>query len=46
MGINRLKLVAVEGRYDMPLFRACLHGGGGPLESEVTRLGGITRLSI
>ena len=26
--------------------RACLHGGGGPQEGEVTRLGGVTRLSI
>ena len=28
------------------LFRACLHGGGGPRVGEVTRLGGVTRLSI
>ena len=27
-------------------FRACLHGGGGPQVGEVTRLGGVTRLSI
>ena len=26
--------------------RACLHGGGGPQVVEVTRLGGVTRLSI
>ena len=26
--------------------RACLHGGGGPQVGEVTRLGGIPRLSI
>ena len=26
--------------------RACLHGGGGPHVGEVTRLGGVTRLSI
>ena len=26
--------------------RACLHGGGGPQVSEVTRLDGVTRLSI
>ena len=26
--------------------RTCLHGGGGPLVGEVTRLGGVTRLSI
>ena len=27
-------------------FRACLHGDGGPQVGEVTRLGGVTRLSI
>ena len=27
-------------------FRACLHGGEGPQVGEVTRLGGVTRLSI
>ena len=27
------------------LIRACLHGGGGPQEGEVTCLGGVTRLS-
>ena len=26
--------------------RACLHGSGGPRVGEVTRLGGVTRLSI
>ena len=26
--------------------RACLHGGGGPQVGVVTRLGGVTRLSI
>ena len=26
--------------------QACLHGGGGPQVSEVTRLGGVTHLSI
>ena len=26
--------------------RACLHGGGGPQVGEVTRLGGVTRLSL
>ena len=30
----------------MLLIRACLHGGGGPQVGEVTRLGGVTRLSI
>ena len=28
------------------IVRACLHGDGGPQVSEVTRLGGVTRLSI
>ena len=28
------------------LLRACLRGGGGPQVGEVTRLGGVTRLSI
>ena len=27
-------------------FKACLHGGGGPHVGEVTRFGGVTRLSI
>ena len=27
-------------------FRACLHGGGEPQVGEVTRLDGVTRLSI
>ena len=26
--------------------KACLHGGGGPQVGEVTRLGGVTCLSI
>ena len=30
----------------IPSFRACLHGGGGPQIGEVTRLAGVTRLSI
>ena len=29
-----------------PPLRACLHGGEGPQVGEVTRLGGVTRLSI
>ena len=32
--------------FPRPTFRACLHGGGGPQVGEVTRLGGVTRLSI
>ena len=31
---------------DFCAFRACLHGGGGPQVGEVTRLGGVIRLSI
>ena len=29
-----------------PEYKACLHGGGGPQVGEVTRLGGVTCLSI
>ena len=29
-----------------PFLRACLHGGGGPQVGEVTRFGGVNRLSI
>ena len=37
----------LESRFGGGLFRACLHGGGGPRVGEVTsRLGGVTRLSI
>ena len=28
-----------------PYLRACVDGGGGPQAGEVTRLGGVTRLS-
>ena len=28
-----------------PYLRACVHGGGGPQAGEVTRLGGVSRLS-
>ena len=28
-----------------PYLRACVHRGGGPQVGEVTRLGGVTRLS-
>ena len=27
------------------MLEACLHGGGGPQVGELTRLGGVTRLS-
>ena len=30
----------------LQFLRACLHEGGGPQVGEVTRLGGVTRLSI
>ena len=39
--ITRNAIVGAEN-----LLRACLHGGGGPQVGEVTRLGGVTRLSI
>ena len=35
-----------EKFYSFYSVRACLHGGGGPQVGEVTRLGGVTRLSI
>ena len=31
---------------EVSVLRACLHGGGGPQVDEVTRLGGVTRLSM
>ena len=42
---NSKHLVGTSGD-DLPALRACLHGGGGPQVGEVTRLGGVTRLSI
>ena len=33
-------------RQEIRLVRGCLHGGGGPQVGEVTRFGGVTRLSI
>ena len=37
----------ISGRVpDEMQIRACLHGGGGPQVGEVTRLGGVTHLSI
>ena len=35
-----------NGKKAKGFLRACLHGGGGPQVGEVTRLGGVTRLSI
>ena len=36
----------VVKEWKMVNFRACLYGGGGPHVGEVSRLGGVTRLSI
>ena len=33
-------------RFRSSCIRACLHEGGEPQVAEVTRLGGVTRLSI
>ena len=33
-------------RWAKEIFRACLHKGEGPQVGDVTRLGGVTRLSI
>ena len=45
--LNGVKLKHVLTMGDKsPGIRACLHGGGGPQVGEVTRLGGVTRLSI
>ena len=42
-----LKLSIHKFEREQDLFiRACLHEGGGPQVGEVTRLGGVTRLSI
>ena len=46
----RRQNVQVKEVYSFPLhglvLRACLHGSGGPQLGEVTRLGGVIRLSI
>ena len=39
-------LVRSDLDFNLISLRACLHGGGGPQVGEVTRLGGVTRLSI
>ena len=42
-----MKLSIHKFQREQDLFiRACLHEGGGPQVGEVTRLGGVTRLSI
>ena len=38
--------VKVERKQRRTGLRACLDGGGGPQVGEVTRLGGVTGLSI
>ena len=40
------RLRAILEKKNMARLRACLHGGGVPQIGEVTRLGGVTRLSI
>ena len=44
--IGVVPLAFIAPLWDLLLFQTCLHGGGGPQVSEVTRLGGVTRLSI
>ena len=45
LGVTLLKEKKGKTNRDVQL-RACLHGGGGPQVGDVTRLGGVTRLSI
>ena len=44
--INCNKKLTTTYTLRLCMFKACLHGGGGPQVGEVTHLGGITRLSI
>ena len=44
-GLQHIFLLISDKAKALPI-RACLHGGGGPQEGEVTRSGGVTRLSI
>ena len=37
---------SIECELGQHFFVPCLRGGGGPQVGEVTRLGGVTRLSI
>ena len=41
-----MMVLRIYTRLHLSKARACLHGGGGPQVGEVTRLGGVTRLSI
>ena len=41
-----MMVLCIYTRLHLSKVRACLHGGGGPQVGEVTRLGGVTRLSI
>ena len=46
---NMQLYAVIQGKFTVALknlLRACLHEGGGPQAGEVTRLGGVTRLSI
>ena len=43
---NRHGNVVIPCRFSRRKLRACLHDGGGPQVGEVTRVGGVTRLSI
>ena len=45
-GESELRLHLLYYSTTLVYLRACLHGGGGPQVGEVTRLGGVTRLSI
>ena len=45
-GTGKQALIVFAPRKYITTFRACLHGGGGPQVGEVTRLGGVTTLSM
>ena len=45
-GINSVSLLLLVLTCILFIVRACLHGDGGPQVGEVTRLCGVTRLSI
>jgi len=44
--IAKLRSIGIKGNLLNWFIMACLHGGEGPQVGEVTRLGGVTRLSI
>ena len=43
---NTKNVFSCENFLQFDWLRACLHGGGGPQDGEVTRLGVVTGLSI